>query len=123
MLSEEAMASFAQSFGARMSSGGTHDEGACACHIFAEVTGNEHMTFLVDSCAGSVADAFAYSDGDLGITAQALNHALIVAMAYGMSYGRLDMLGDAPDARADGYSWDLSDDQLQKLSESDYWSE
>lgn len=119
MLSEESAASFTGAFVARIESVSGEE---CACGVFPEITDNPHTALVVESCMDSVGEAFV-TTGDLAITSEAMKHALVAAMSYGMAYGRLDLIGDAPDAVADGYSWDLSDEQLSKLAESDYWSE
>jgi hypothetical protein len=114
MLSEEAMQAFGATFAARID--GSEE---CPCVAFPEVSGNEHTRFVVDSAMESVVEVFA-TTGDLDLTGKAAHHALIVAMAFGMSYARLDML---PDDDSDDFSWGLSDEQLSALAGEDFLGE
>lgn len=112
MLSNESMDSFAASFAARVNGEG------CACILFPEVTENDQTSLVILAAMESVEEAFMVS-GDLEVTRKAAHHALIVMMAFGLAYGRLDSL---PTDGAD-YSWGLSDKQLESLAGEDFLPE
>lgn len=90
-------------------------EESCPCLTFPEVSHNDHAMAMVAELIESVVAGY-NSGPDIDGMINILKHAFVVGIAFGMSYGALDVISDD----SGDYSWGLSEEDIAALSREDF---